>query len=105
MVEENTGVKVALGADSTEDQQEAPGSYHGLVARVESLEDLSRLTLARSCHQLYTRGIRQEIHTCSLVQISRDTVLSLVDSYFAGAIATYGIISGSARKESIILRP
>ena len=63
MVEENTGVEVALGAGSTEDQQEAPGSYHGLVARVESLEDLSRLTLARSCHQLYTRGIRQELYT------------------------------------------
>ena len=52
-------LEVALGAGSPEDQQ--PGSFHGLVARVTSLESLSRLTLGRSCHQLYTTGIRQEL--------------------------------------------
>ena len=36
----------------------SPGSYLGLVSRVSRLEDLARQTLARSCHQLYSLGLR-----------------------------------------------
>ena len=73
-------LEVALGAGSPKDSsgQEQPGSFHGLVARVDSLESLSRLTLVRTCHQLYTMGIRLVINISIIIIVIIIMVLQAV---------------------------
>ena len=58
-------IEVALGTVSEEGGEELEGrnqesSFHGLVSRVERLETLGRMTLARTCKQLKDLGVKMK---------------------------------------------